>query len=218
MPVTRGKKIDYRQLLNGPKIGLLRRGRGRETWPAGKLWDVEVLDSKIVDGRRYVKLHYCHWPSKYDEWKEEMQVLIRDGNIRKCADSHFRNQLKIRIKEELHCHRKSDNKVAIRIPVQYETFDSLKQLGKLHSPSSFCVTKDNMDKFLGRGWNYRVVNKHQDFAYVMIETIRFHLLERKPLEEYDMNSGQVKLLHRGYVLIFSFLKGFGNHLSRNHLD
>ena len=64
----------------------------------------------------------------------------------------------------------------------------------------------SLKQYLGDSWHLRVLNKQYDFCYVILETVLFHLHQRKeildPLEPSRSMRG-------GYVLVFHFVRGNG---------
>lgn len=218
--VRERRRVNYRALALGrPEPGEEQCGAKQtttaSTWPKEKLWKVRVIDEKVSDDKKIVKVHYINWPSKYDEWIEASDIVEKTAEIEtEDAFSLFVHTIKVRIKEELHCRRQSDQNIQIIVPVQKSTFDKFKKHGvvssKSHTRTVFKIENEaSLDPILGKLWNRRIVNKHQDFAFVHIPTLRFWLREKRPLYEYNMY-GKKQTVHRGYACVLTFVKGVGN--------
>lgn len=86
-------------------------------------------------------------------------------------------------------------------------FDLFAAVGQTISRNSktFTVSSLSMlNQIVGKNWHIRIVNRFCDFGYVREGTVRFYMLERQPMEEFDSAGTVVKLVHRGVLFVFSF--------------
>ena len=60
----------------------------------------------------------------------------------------------------------------------------------------------SFDQFLERGWNFRVVDQHKNFAYIANEKLNFHFSEHESLVEYSAD-GQPTRSYQGFVLMLN---------------
>ena len=77
---TRARTVhNYAQLHNGPAVpGAKASQVATPAWSTTKLYPLEVTDSKTLDGKLFVKVHYTEdeWASnKYDEWREAKDII-----------------------------------------------------------------------------------------------------------------------------------------------
>lgn len=99
------------------------------------------------------------------------------------------------------------------------TWQTLQGVTKCDSGRAYTITQySDLDHLMGEGWHYRVYNTRGDFAYAMLETIRFHLFHPKPILEYSVALDPSKKLQytpmytmQGPQLVFSFVRHDGNH-------
>ena len=123
------KQHDYRKLNSGPAVPTEKLVS--KTWSTTKLYELEVIDSKFVDNKLLVKVHYTddEWSAScYDSWRDATDVI----NIPDCClqftdelKTQFFEQLKTAIKESLHGQRKIDSKVDIELPIPKTLFEEL---------------------------------------------------------------------------------------------
>ena len=125
----------------------------------------------------------------------------------------FLSNWKIAVTENLHCQRKVDSLVEIRLQIPKDLFQEIAAVGKPHKRGQYIVDNlHNLDQFLGNNWHYRVANRQRDFAFIADNKVFFRLSERKPLVEYTDNGEIMKCCHRGFVFVFKFVRGLGNGL------
>ena len=62
-----------------------------------------------------------------------------------------------------------------------------------------------LSPLLGQRWHIRGLNRN-DFCYVNLETVLFHLHHRKYLEEVDLGSGEATNEPTGSTLVFKFVR------------
>ena len=216
----RKPRVDYLELSQGPAIDSHPPPpHKKECWSTRTHYSLTVTDTKLQDGVLFEKVHYTGWHSKYDEWRKASDVVDIPSEFIQTSDESrrlFFTNLGINVKEALHCQRKSDSLVEIKLQIPLELFEELKEFGTLKKQRGISwyklKTLSSLAVFLGPTWNYRIVNAQGDFAYVARGIVNFRLGERQPLMEYT-SEGSPKLTHRGYVFTMKFVRGLGNKLA-----
>ena len=218
--ITR-RPISYKQLNDG--LPVEREKLKRKTWSTTKFYPLEIIDSKTLEEKLYVKVHYTEpeWNSSlYDEWRLASEVI----DIPECHISYtdelkdvFFSKLKIAIKESLHAQRKVDSLVNIEIDIQRDLFFDVFPHPEHFSRKQHVQFLANWDTFLGPNWNIRVVNCKGDHAFVTPGTLVFWMRERRPLEEYAAD-GTLTFLHRGFKFHVQFVRGLGNRFDLENIQ
>ena len=134
------------------------------------------------------------------------------------ALSLLKADLGLKVKENLTLSRVHTAEVHISIPIQRETYDKFVELVKptaervTAAKTVYRATYKNISSFLCSDWWYRIGNKHGDHAFVIEPTITFWCNERRCLPEFVLLNGKLekKFAHRGYQLVFKFVKDTGN--------
>ena len=205
-------RVDYKKLSEGPAFS--KEKIKTSTWSTSKLYRLNILETKVEAGVTFCLVHYIGWDKKFDEWKQLSEIIDVPEEFLKSSEqaiSLFYKQLAITIKEKLTITKREDSFVEIRVPVVRDAFEHLKR----SSSSAEVNGKYNLNnlsdlnEILGEGWHYRIVNRNQDFSFIIGETVSFYILERQPLTEF-MKDGSLKLIHRGFVLVFRFVRDRGN--------
>ena len=83
-----------------------------------------------------------------------------------------------------------------------------------------CTYKD-LDELLGHSWHYWGINSADDFCYVVLDTVEYHLNRRKPLIQYVPDENGKPVLSKapqGHALIFSFVRGEHIFFYWTHFD
>ena len=206
------ERVDYKALQEGPPLER-RDSDSKLTWSTKELFRLTIIDNKVnADGECFVKVHYTGWHSKFDEWRPASDIV----DIPQCylvsspeAGILFHENLKIAIKEALHCQRKTDAYSIVRIPIVKDLFDNIRETGVVKRKNRFLIQPLScFNKFLGEKWFIRTINEAGDFAYVIKGTAEFWITERAPLVEYV--DGQSIHRHRGFVFNLCFVKDKGN--------
>ena len=95
-----------------------------------------------------------------------------------------------RIKASLALGRKEDPEIRIDMPFDKVSFDGVLKLkgkkvklcrGVMHYGIS---ASEELDEFFGKNWHVRGLKEAGDFNYVIVNTVRFWLYQRRPLVEY----------------------------------
>ena len=187
-----------------------------EKWSTRKLYELEILETKEEIGKVYAKVHYLGWPSNYDEFRPINDIIpISDVHVKTSKDilNFFFEHLRISVQESLHVQRLADSIVELKIPVSRGTFEEFASLGKpqfFKNRKCYMISSHkDLEGVLGQGWNYRVANPAQDFAFVEISSLRFYLAERAPLMSY-LPSGESQNIHRGFMCVIKFIRGLGS--------
>ena len=140
----------------------------------------------VDEERNSLENVHCHrWYAQYDEWCPAATVLdIPHSFLYSESPQALKNvsvQLGIAIKEALHCQRKMDVTVDIRLPIVKDLFGNFARIGEPHArwKGHYGLQKlTNFNSLLGEDWFIRVINQAGDFAYIIKGTAQFHLLER----------------------------------------
>lgn len=120
-------------------------------------------------------------------------------------------ELRYQIKLALNSGTRQDVAVQIEIP-----FDPLVFAGGLQQAGVFVreyrghsvytiAAYGALSHLLGQRWHIRGLNRN-DFCYVNLETVLFHLHHRKHLEEVDLRSGEATNEPTGSTLVFKFVR------------
>lgn len=196
-----------------------------------RYYPVEVVEEKDDQ----VKLHYVEYSDVYDEWRSTSDVVSlrpssvrsrpRDGNrqhsVREVdfTPHNPHHDLAFRIKQALNSKRLSNEQVRIEIPFDPLVFrGGLMQLGTLtHTRGGTDIYAiscySDLTPLLGDQWHIRGLNPRMNFCYVNLESVRFYLMERAPVDDYKPDGTCVKI-KGGFMLIFKFLRmdGVQRHL------
>ena len=124
--------------------------------------------------------------------------------------------MSISIKENLNIRRSTDSLVEIRTAIiTKQAYEPLKLLGVPKSKGYLgIINLSKLDYLLGKNWHFWIVSSNRDFAYIVQETVVFKLIERRPLIDYK-EDGSKQFIHRGFVLVFKFVKDRGNAMDLN---
>ena len=121
--------------------------------------------------------------------------------------------------------RSDDPEVRIQVPCDLPTFQELQSNAVPSSKTNHvgCKTQysiehyEDLNDVLGKMWHIRVVNETEDFSYVILEMVSFHLSKGQPILEYDVTKkadGTLQLsptyIEQPPSLIFKFVRGDGN--------
>ena len=210
------RPINYNQLNSGlPLPQDIKQRQKPKTWSTTKFYPLEIIDSKLIDEKLWVKVHYTEeeWSSPvYDEWRPATEVT----DIPDCFTSYteeskdyFLSKLRISIKEALHAQRKVDSLVKIEVDIQRDLFADLFPHSGQFTQKIHLEDLSDWDEHLGSKWNIRLVNCKGDHAFVTPGTLSFWMRVKKPLEDYNID-GTLSLLHRGYRFHMQFVRGLGN--------
>lgn len=217
------------------KKNKMAAGGGKSS--SDELYKIRVIEEK---GEK-VKVHYVGYSKKYDEWKRrEDLVVLDDGNDDESSHSEDENDdsryaplsmyivLADRIKLSLTSNRRVTPAIRIEVPFDRVMFEGgLATCGTMKQGSGKRVRytiKDysDLNRFLGKGWwHWSGLNPVGDFCYVLLDSIEFYLLKKRPLQEYfprqsqaDADAADATVTTRrsrplGYSLIFKFVRGDG---------
>ena len=218
------ERVDYKKLSDGPSIKLQFKGNQPQSWSSKTLFPLTIIDNKLDDnGTLLVKVHYAGWDAKFDEWRPATDVieipetfLVSETE----AKERFFSQLRVAVKESLHCQKKTDSHMDIKLPVIKDIFQEFQSLGKPHPKLKGRFILENLSDLnvvLGdETWFIRIINRAGDFAYIIKGTIEFWLSERVPLEDYTPG-GALKLIHRGFSFNLRYVKGKANRFDYDEI-
>ncbi|XP_021352102.1 uncharacterized protein LOC110466641 isoform X3 [Mizuhopecten yessoensis] len=195
-------------LANPPNTSITSSSNRRRSWTAG-FYPIEVVDDdKYKD---MVKVHYIGWHHRYDEYIKKSAV--------KSTPLHHSTQiqsLKINIKESLSPGR-SDSKIILHQYMTSEEFIPLECCGTLHKATRTrkvyrIAKRQDLERLLGVGFDYRILNEQGDSFFIDTSTIRYWLGQRKALKDFLLFPDHVEedYMNRGSQLTFSFVKKPGN--------
>ncbi|XP_033756247.1 uncharacterized protein LOC117338991 [Pecten maximus] len=157
----------------------------RRTSHVDKYYPVEIIEESKDGG--YCKVHYKGWHHRYDEWKKKEDIRVN----RELETTNGKvAELKIDIKNSLR-YTKTDSKVFIRMKMDTEQFEPLRQVGIIFKETRmktiFTVdSRQSLEKIFGVGWDYLVQNQHGDSYYIKTVTVRFWLRQKKNKTEFNV--------------------------------
>ena len=182
-----------------------------------ELYPIEVIERD--DEAKRVKVHYTGYGSSDDEWKDEDDIvdLTQGCDVEPThlitPTFNLYQQLALKIKGSLQSSRKGTPEVRIVMDFDKLQFDGgIRRVGTLKTKKGhdkFAIKNySDLDEFLGRKWFIRGINSNGDFCYAMLETVRFYLSQKPPLVDFypEDQHFKKKLYHRGYNLVFSFVR------------
>ena len=125
--------------------------------------------------------------------------------------SLFFHNLRITIKESLHCQCTVDSFVELWIPTPEDIFEEdMKPLCSHQKRGKYSLDNiRSLDSLVGKKKRNFRIDENKDFAYVSQNRVHLRLSERKPLTEYSTDGG-LTISHRGFVLVIQFVRGLGN--------
>ena len=189
----------------------------RATKNKNKLYDVVIVEEKGSE----VKVHYCGYSSKYDEWKPKVDVKYVAPPFQP-HDEEFSplTHLACCIKKGLLPSRSGDPEVHIQVPCDIPSFQVLQEVAKSlqgGATEKYKILRySDLDNVLGEKWHFRVVNEAGDFSYVILETLSFYLTKGKPILDYTVEKNEDTLIFKPTFIeqcnfiIFKFIRGDGN--------
>ena len=202
--------------------------RPKRTSSRNKLYPISIVER---DGSR-VKIHYVGYNDGYDEWREVGDIVppsAEPGNpsggsqTRQTIQQQYSlyKELSIKIKQFLTCGRKQSPSVKINMGFDYLLFVGGLQAAGAATRSAQGKTRfkiqaySDLDFLLGKNWHYRGINKHGDYAYVVLDSVEFYLSKRPNVVEYmppQSANDTITATHTdaGYSLTFSFVRRCGN--------
>lgn len=125
------QRVDYAALASGPTLPKTPE-QSKENWSTKRLYQLEVIDHTIDNGIPLLKAHYVGWSSKYYEWRTPSDIVdIPQYFIASSleAETTFKSELKVAIKESLHCSRKCDSLVELSVSLPKDTFKVVSDCG-----------------------------------------------------------------------------------------
>lgn len=183
----------------------------RQSQNKQQLYDIEIIEE---EGSK-VKIHYIGYDSRFDEWKPKEEVVLKKPQDL-VRDFDPLTELACQIKRRLVPSRHDDPDVRIQTPATEEAFKILSSKA-VKKDRHFTIKKyKDLDDILGPRWHIRVVNRNGDFSYVILETIRFRLVQPRNLLEYEpvFNEGSVtfepQYVEQCLSIVFTFVRGDGN--------
>ena len=195
---------------------------GKRTSSTRRLYNIEIVEEEQYK----VKIHYTGFSTKYDEWIRRSQIKYLPKTVARrepdLPEYHF-SVLACSIKQKLVPSRKlEDPLVKISIHFTNGAFKLLKQAGKSHGVSRghqvYTVSQySDLDDLLGQQWHLRVSNSNGDFSMAVLQTIRFYIMEPKPLLDFNAiktSAGEVSCdpfyIQQQLSLIFQFVRQDGS--------
>lgn len=122
------------------------------------------------------------------------------------ATSIFLDNLQVAIKERLVISVNNSPEVVLRLPCDKAVYTNLWGEGRkrIH-------TIGELTEIFGEGWNFRIINKQYDFAYVCPDGIWTSWAKPRPLVEFVMDDGVLTEQHteRASNMTMRFVRGYG---------
>jgi len=181
-----------------------------------------------------VKIHYVGYNDDSDEWLESTDIVSLSHNSSSATVTtstvpappaiqpySLYSELGIKIKQLLKCERKASPIVKITTGFDYFLFTGGLQSAGTATKTVQGIVRYGIQKYsdlnllLGTKWHYRGINKHGDYAYVVLNSIEFYLRNRRSIVNYhpsESSGGPITSSKQetGYLLMFSFQHGYGN--------
>ena len=225
-----GNKSSYKDLVNVelPRSLRKRKRTSTESQRCEKIFPIEIVGK---EGKK-VKVHYIGYDNKYDEWKDEEEILdynesrrltMNKSNELMCKPFSLYEDLAIKIKRALTCRRSGSPLVKIVMPFDVLLFNGgLKLAGKPSKKVSgvqyFTINHyKDLNKLLGKYWHVRGINSSGDYGFVIKDTLQFAIKRCRSVPDYvahhhdDSEVCVVKsLIDTGHCLTFNFTEGYGN--------
>ena len=171
-----------------------------------------------------MKIRYTGYSAKHDKWirKSEIEYKPATSTVPNKKLSLLAT-LACAIKQKLVPSRKHDDPgVRLQLPFDRHSFALLQQHGKLlgtfYGYKTYTVEKySDLDELLGERWYIRVTNMYGDFSVAVLKTIRFYLMQPRPLLDINFSkatTGELKFtpsyLEQEMVIVFKFVRSDGN--------
>ena len=228
-----GDKTSYKDLVH---VELPRGTRTRKCTSTVSQRCEKISPIGIVgkEGSK-VKVHYIGYSNKYDEWKDEEEVLDGRGvghlakneaNGLICKPYSLYEDLSIKIKRALTSRRRASPPLKFTMTFDILLFNGgLKLAGK---PSKkvlgvqyFKINQyKDQNHLLGKYWHVRGLNSSGDYSFAIKDTIKFAIKRGKPLADYTVHhdgdsevSAIKSIIDTGHCLIFSFTEVYGNSVT-----
>lgn len=135
-----------------------------------------------------------------EECKTSPDVDLEEGR-RVLAET-----LKLQIREKLTVSVNNHPEIILRIPCASDVYSGT--FGNISKTPEI----EDLNRMLGPAWNYRIVNRKYEFAYVKEGTITQHLTRCRPLTDFQLEDNGTlteRQIDRGYVLTFRFVRSYG---------
>lgn len=206
--------------INEKDLNLSTR-RPRNPKPSNQLYEIEVIDR---DGPR-VKIHYTGYSHSYDEWRMRSEIEYKKPSFSELDDEDDEDEtfsplreLACSIKKKLIPSRHQDPAVRIQIPCHKSSFDTLKEGGVSISNNRFKISSyDSLKGMLGEQWHFWICNSNGDFSYVILDTVRFHLVRGRSILDFNVKKnpdGSLEFdpayIEQNNYIVFQFVRGDGN--------
>ena len=180
-----------------------------------------LLDIEVLEQEEYrVKIHYTGYSARHDRWIRKSEIEYKPASTT-VPDKKLSllAVLACAIKQKLVPSRKlEDPDVRLQLPFDRNTFTLLQQCGKplgtFHGNRTYTIEKySDLDPLLGKHWYIRVTNIYGDFSTVILEMIRFYLMQPRPLLDIDFKkdvTGELNFtpsyLEQEMVIVFKFVR------------
>ncbi|KAJ8019045.1 hypothetical protein HOLleu_42623 [Holothuria leucospilota] len=171
MELRRMKRVDYKSVHRGASLRDKSYGKETTTWSTKRYFKLVVKDSRVVDGKQKLLVHYQGWDKKYDEWRLDSDILNTPAEaISGDALSYSAFQLTSSIKEKLVPLRKQNSEVTISIPVQKDIFTTFIENSSFESESrhgNYIYRFSNAtvgEAAFAPNWWFRICNSAHDLC------------------------------------------------------
>jgi len=213
-------KGDYKQMN---AIDLLRAKREKRD----KLYPIEIFETQQFR----VKICYVGYSDDDDEWCELSditQLPIPDNSCSRTTVNtstaevvqpySLYKELGLKIKQSLTCGRKDS--LLVKITMEFDNFlfkGGFQPIGIAANTVQGTVRYKiqhytDLDVLFGKKWQYRGINKHGDYSYIVLNSMVLYLSKWRGLLEYCPPGGLITSARAdtGNLLTFIFQRGYGN--------
>ena len=184
---TRRVRIDYRELAGVNEI-LPRLPRKTKSQSMNRGSDGDDAFYLVDRNGTRVLVHYVGYDSNFDEWQEEDDVVDMPSPCSITNESYDLHQdLAMKIKSTLTGKRKLNPIVRVDMTIDKQTFcQGLQCKGTVSRTVKGVVyykisSYKELDELLGHNWHYSGTNGAGDFCYIILNTVEYHLYQRKPV-------------------------------------
>ena len=180
-----------------------------------ELFETEVVENDNL-GKR-IKIHYTGYGKQYDTWVKDNQgcplVMVNNYFIPGLDSFPDRNEILFeniaeKVQGSLSGDRLKDPHCRLEIDGEEDVFDNfLKMYNKEENGRYFPESYNDLNNVLGSKWDERIYNKLGDFAFVVPDTLKFHVRSRKPATRFIYQGGAFvdSVKKRKPVLIATFV-------------
>ena len=178
-----------------------------------------------------VRIHFIGYSFDFDEWRDTTEVAEGEESTKLCSlaqwfepsvdslsdktDAFFYNLAKA-VKVSLYSSNRELPAIRIEGRIDADNYNGyLKNTGvvnKFKGKNVHVVSNNNeISRIMGKKWFQRIINTNGDFCYVVRDTVRFWLNEKRPVKDFFYVGDHLfeNQIRNDLQLIFTFVRGDG---------